>query len=71
MVENAVFWLNALPVNIGMSCMISPWTLMTGTTIDFNKHRKIEFGAYANAHKKSSYETPHNTENIPLYASDQ
>ena len=24
MVENAVFWINTLPVNSGMSCMISP-----------------------------------------------
>ena len=49
MVENAVFWINTLPVNSGMSCTISPWMLMTGTNIDFKKHYKIEFGAYAEA----------------------
>ena len=41
MVGNAVFWLNAPPVNSGMSCTISTRTLMTGTTIDFKKHCKI------------------------------
>ena len=38
MVENVVFWINALPVNRCMSCAVSPHTLMTGTTVDFNKH---------------------------------
>ena len=36
-----------------MSYTISLWTLMTGTTIGFKKHCKIEFGTYAEAHKKS------------------
>ena len=53
MVENAVFWLNALPVNSGMSWKISPRTLMTGTTIVFKKHCKIELGAYTEAHKEN------------------
>ena len=53
MVESAFFWLNALPVNSGMSCTISLRTLMTGTTIEFNKHCKIEFGAYTKAHEKT------------------
>ena len=53
MVENAVFWINALPVNSGMSYKISPWTLITGTTIYFKRHWKIEFVVYAEAHKKT------------------
>ena len=53
MLENTVFWLNALPINSSMSSTISPRTLMTGITIDFRKHYKIEFGAYAKAHKKT------------------
>ena len=44
MVDNAVFWLNVLLVNIGMSRTISLQMLMTGTTIDSSKHCKIEFG---------------------------
>ena len=47
MIEKSVFWLNALPINGGMSSTISPRTLMIGTTIDFSKHCEIEFGAYA------------------------
>ena len=53
MVENAVFCLNALTINSGMSCTIYPQTLMTGTTIDFNNYYKIEFGAYAEAQEKT------------------
>ena len=53
MLENAVFWLNTLTVNSGMFCMISTRTLMTGITIDFNKHYKIEFGAYDEANEKT------------------
>ena len=44
------FLLNALPVNTGMSCKISPLTLMTGTSIDLENHCKIEFGTYAESH---------------------
>ena len=53
MLENTVFWLKALPINSSMSSTISPRTLMTGITIDFRKHYKIEFGAYAKAHEKT------------------
>ena len=71
MVENAFLGINALPGNSGMSCTISPWTVMIGTTIELNKHCKIEFGAYAKAHTKSSHETPRNPVQNPLYALDQ
>ena len=71
MVENTVFLLNTLPLNSGMSCTISPRMLMTGTTIDFNKHCKTEFGAYAKAHEKKSHKTPRNPAQNPLYASYQ
>ena len=53
MVENTVFWINALPINSRMSSTISPETLMTGTMIDFAKHCKIECGAYAKSHKNT------------------
>ena len=52
MVGNAVFWINALPVNRGMSSTIYPQTLIMGDTIVFKKHCNIEFGAYAEAHEK-------------------
>ena len=54
MVGNALFCLNAIPINIGMYCKISPLTLVTRTTIDFKKHCKIEFGVYAEEHEKNS-----------------
>ena len=59
MVENTVFWINALPTNREMSCTIPPWTLMTETTIYFAKHCKIQFGAYA---KSPPPATQHNHE---------
>ena len=57
-VEKDAFCLSALPINSGISCMISPQTLMTGTTNDFKKLCKIEFEAYAKEHKKLF---PHNS----------
>ena len=53
MVENTVFWINALPINSCMSSTISPRMLTIGTTINFRKHWKMEFGAYAEAHEKT------------------
>ena len=41
MVENKVFWLNAIPRNSGMFSTISLRMLITGTTIDFSTHCKI------------------------------
>ena len=60
MVGNAVFWINAIPVNSGTLCTISLQTLMTGTTIYFKKHCKINFGAYTEAHKTNFHPTPCN-----------
>ena len=54
MAESAVFWLNALPINSGMSCTISTQTLMTGTTIDSRNTAKLNV-----AH------TPRYTKNLP------
>ena len=71
MVENAVFWINGLPIKSGMFCMISPKTLMTVTIIDFKKHCKIKFNAYAEAHEKSFHATPRNPAQNPLSSSDQ
>ena len=68
MAENAVFCLNALPINSGMYCKIYPRSIMTGTTINFKKHCKIEFGAYAEAHKNLSMQlhaVPHITCYLP------
>ena len=53
MVENTVFWINAIPISSGMSCTIHPQTIVTGTAIDLNKYCRIEFGAYTKAHEKT------------------
>ena len=71
MVENTVFWLNALPVNSGISCTISPQTLMTGTTIDFKKHRKLNLAHLPRHMKKPFHATPRNLTQNLLSALDQ
>ena len=54
MVENAVFWLNTLLVDSGMSCTTSLWALMTGTTINFRKNAaEYNLAHTAEAHEKT------------------
>jgi len=47
MVKNAVFWWNALPHN----SRYSPRYVLEGRKLDFNKHVRIPFGAYAQTHE--------------------
>jgi hypothetical protein len=47
-----VFWLNSFPACDGVSDTLSPRAIVTGSHIDFNKHCKLEFGAYVQAHKE-------------------
>jgi hypothetical protein len=54
LVSNAVFWLNAFPHKDGASSTLSPWHLLTGKHLDFNKHVRAEFGAYAQTHEQHS-----------------
>jgi hypothetical protein len=46
------FWLNVFPPSSGVSALYSPRTIMTGTALDFAKHCKLPFGAYAEAHEE-------------------
>jgi hypothetical protein len=48
----AVFWFNAFPPTSGVSAFYSPRTIMTGTALDYAKHCKLPFGAYAEAHEE-------------------
>jgi hypothetical protein len=48
----ADFWINAFPPSSGVSAFYSPRTIMTGMALDFAKHCKIPFGAYAEAHEE-------------------
>jgi hypothetical protein len=47
-----VFWLNSFPARHGVSDALSPRAIVSGSHIDFNKHCKLEFGAYVQAHKE-------------------
>jgi hypothetical protein len=51
LVKNAVFWLNALPTNDGITRQYSPRYIMTGQHIYASKHATIPFGAYVQTHE--------------------
>jgi len=46
LVKNAVFWMNALPTNDGITRSYSPRYVMTGQHVQASKHAVLEFGAY-------------------------
>jgi len=52
MVYNTVFWLNMFPHKDGVHATISPRTLVTGLSIDYNKHCKLPFGTYVQVHEE-------------------
>ena len=52
LIYSCVFWLNSFPARDGVSDTLSPRAIVTGSEIDFNKHCKLEFGAYVQAHKE-------------------
>jgi hypothetical protein len=52
MLSTCNFLLNIFPPKDGVSRAINPRELITGTTIDFNKHIRAEFGEYVQVHKE-------------------
>ncbi len=46
----AVLWLNSLPAAAGVSEKYSPWDIVLGRKLDFEKHCKTTFGSYVEAH---------------------
>ena len=54
MLENRVMWLNAFPVKGGVSDTLSPRTLLTGIKMDYNKHCRLQFGAYVPTHEDNN-----------------
>jgi hypothetical protein len=52
MVFLSVFWLNGFPHKLGISQTLSPRTIVTGLSIDYNKHCRIEYGQYIQTHEK-------------------
>ena len=51
LVYYCVFWLNCFPAAGGVSDTLSPRAIIVGTTLDYGKHCKIEFGAYVQTHE--------------------
>jgi hypothetical protein len=52
LVGGRIFWLNSFPPEGGISTTMSPRTIMTGKTIDYSKHCRIMFRAYAQVHEE-------------------
>jgi Zinc knuckle len=52
MAKSSVFWLNAFPNVQGVSQVLSPRTIITGQTVDFNHHCKHQFGEYVQTHEE-------------------
>jgi hypothetical protein len=46
----AVLWLNSLPAAARVSDKYSPWEIVLGRKLNFEKHCKITFGFYVEAH---------------------
>jgi hypothetical protein len=55
MVSHSVFWLNMFPPNDGISDTMSPRSIITGQSVDYNKHCRLEFGEYAQVHEDHDY----------------
>lgn len=51
LVQSSVYWLNNFPPTQGVSSTLSPRYIMTGFNIDYTKHCRLEFGAYAQVHE--------------------
>ena len=51
MISYVFIWINSIPVGSGISDTLYPHTIMTGTTMDFNRHCQLKFGAYADIHE--------------------
>jgi len=48
----SIMWLNAFPPKGGVSDNISPRGIVTGVQFDYNKHCKLAFGSYVQAHEE-------------------
>ena len=51
LVYSANMWLNAFPAADGVSDTLSPRTIVTGRTIDYHRHCRLEFGEYVQSHE--------------------
>ena len=51
MVKTANFWMNVFPYHQGISDVLSPRQIITGSTIDYNRHCNLSFGTYVQTHE--------------------
>ena len=47
-----VYWLNSVPLNMGVSPTMSPRTIIMGQLLDYHKHCRYEFGEYVQTHEE-------------------
>ena len=52
MLYAANYWLNMFPRKGGISTTMSPRTLLTGLTMNYNRHCRLEFGEYVQTHEE-------------------
>ena len=52
MLYAANYWLNMFPRKGGISQTMSPRTLLTGLTMNYNRHCRLEFGKYVQTHEE-------------------
>ena len=52
MANHAVYWLNSFPHQDGISNTLSPHTIITGQTINYNQHCRYEYGEYVQTHEQ-------------------
>jgi hypothetical protein len=55
MVVASNFWLNSFPSDSGISDVLSPRAIVTGSSIDFHRHCQLEFGSYVQVHEESNH----------------
>ena len=53
MAKQSMFWLHAFPHPDGISADMSPWEIVTGVKLDYNKHCKYQFGQYVQTHEQT------------------
>ncbi len=58
-VLNAVKLLNFFPTKGGVSDTLSPKTIMSGETLDYKKHLRLQIGQYCQVHEE---DTPRNSD---------
>ena len=59
LVYSCMFWWNAMIKFTGVSGTLSPRTIVTGMTLDYNKHYKLQFGEYVQTHEITNKLTKH------------